>query len=143
MMFIYEEWPLKTNFNHMKNLTKYLQLAVLIYFILFLLFFISFDTVGKTFGMDPLTSDSMVKVFLTGLILFLLAGGAILMHSNNQSSAIKKMQDEMNVLKAKIYDFEHPKEIDSKKSQPQPTLPPKNQDEGSGILRPRQNFTDQ
>ena len=127
----------------MKNLTKYLQLAVLVYFVLYLIFFISFDTVGKTFGMDPLTSDSMVKIFLTGFILFLAAGGANLMHSNNQSSTIKKMQDEMNGLKAKIYDFEHPKVGEPKKPQTQQPLPPKNQDEGSGILRPRQNFTDQ
>ncbi|SEG23783.1 hypothetical protein [Algoriphagus boritolerans] len=127
----------------MKTIAKYLQVAVLVYFIFFLIFFISFDTLGGMFGMDPLTSDSMVKVFLTGFILFLAAWGAGIMHASNQSTLIKKMQDEMNGLKAKLYDFEHPKVVEPKKPQPQPSLPPKNQEETGGILRPRQNFTDQ
>jgi hypothetical protein len=132
-------WQLKTNYKHMKNIAKYLQLAVLIYFVLFLIFFISFDTVGKTFGMDPLTSDSMVKVFLTGLILFLAAWGASMMNTSNQNSLMKKMQDEINTLKAKLYDLEHPKVVEPRK----PTIPQKTPDETGGILRPRQNFTDQ
>jgi hypothetical protein len=122
----------------MKNIAKYLQILVLAYFVLYLVFFIAFDTIGKTFGMDPLTSDSMVKVFLTGFILFLAAWGASMMHSSNQYTVIKKMQDEINGLKAKIYDFEHPKVVESKKP-----IPQKNQEDTSGILRPRQNFTDQ
>jgi DNA replication protein DnaD len=122
----------------MKNIAKYLQLLVLAYFILYLIFFLAFDAIGKTFGMDPLTADSMVKVFLTGFILSLIAWAAVLMQSKNQSELMKKMQDEMNALKAKIYDFEHPKTVEPKKPTPQ-----KNQDETSGILRPRQNFTDQ
>lgn len=122
----------------MKNIAKYLLLAVLVFFVLFLIFFISFDMTGKMFGMDPLTSDSLVKVFLTGFILFLAAWGSVLLHQSNQSDTIKKMQDEMNALKAKLYDFEHPKVVEPKKP-----IPQKNQDETGGILRPRQNFTDQ
>lgn len=122
----------------MKNIAKYLQIVVIAYFVLYLIFFIAFDTIGKTFGMDPLTSDSLVKIFLTGLILFLAAWGAGIMHDSNQNTSIKKMQDEMNGLKAKIYDIEHPK-VD----EPKRPIPQKTQDDTSGILRPRQNFTDQ
>ena len=123
----------------MKNIAKYLQLAVLLYFVLFLIFFFSFNAIGKTFGMDPLTAESLVKVFLTGFILFLSAWGATLINNSNQNDTIKKMQDEMNGLKAKIYDFEHPKVVQPKKS----PLTQKTPDETGGILRPRQNFTDQ
>lgn len=122
----------------MKKLSLYLQLALLVYFVVFLLFFIFFDTLGATFNMDPITPESMVKVFLTGLIVFLSVWGASAMHISNQDSSIQKMQNEMNGLKAKIYDFEHPKTEETKKPVPQ-----KNQDEPSGIIKPRQNFTDQ
>ena len=122
----------------MKKLSLYLQLALLVYFVVFLLFFIFFDTLGATFNMDPITPESMVKVFLTGLIVFLSVWGASAMYTSNQDSTIQKMQNEMNGLKAKIYDFEHPKTEEIKKPVPQ-----KNQDEPSGIIKPRQNFTDQ
>lgn len=127
----------------MQNIAKYLQFAVLAFFVVFLILFISFDTVGSMFGMDPLTSDSMVKVFLTGFILFLATWGAVMINNSNQATSIKKMQDEMNTLKAKLYDFEHPKIVESKKPQTQYPLPSKNQDDTPGNLRPRQNFTDQ
>ena len=129
---------LKPNYKLMKKIAQYLQLGVLIYFLLFLIFFFSFDVFGSAFGMDPLTPESMQKVFLTGFILFLAAYGASLIHSSNVSDQIKKMQSEMNELKAKLYDFEHPKVI-----QPNKPVPQKNQEETGGILRPRQNFTDQ
>ncbi|GMQ26885.1 hypothetical protein Aoki45_35680 [Algoriphagus sp. oki45] len=122
----------------MKKLSLYLQLALLVFFLVFLLFFIFFDTLGATFNMDPITPESMVKVFLTGLIVFLAVWGATAMHTSSQDSTIKKMQNEMNGLKAKIYDFEHPKSEEPKK-----TIPQKNQEDPSGTIKPRQNFTDQ
>lgn len=122
----------------MKAIAQYLQLAVLVFFLLFLIFFISFDLFGAMFGMNPLTPESMVKVFLTGFILYLAAWGATLIHRSNLNDQIKKMETEMNALKAKLYDFEHPKTPQSSKPVPQ-----KNQEESSGLLRPRQNFTDQ
>lgn len=122
----------------MKSIAHYLQLAVLIFFLLFLIFFIAFDMFGPMFGMDPLTPESMVKVFLTGFILFLAAWGAGMIHKSNLNDQIKKMQTEMNELKAKLYDWEHPKTPQSSKPVPQ-----KNQEENPGNLRPRQNFTDQ
>jgi hypothetical protein len=42
-----------------------------------------------------------------------------------------------------LYDFEHPKVVEPKNPPVQQPLPPKNQEESSGILRRRQNFTDQ
>ncbi len=122
----------------MKNIAHYLQIALLIFFLLFLVFFVAFDMVGAMFGMDPLTPQSMVKVFFTGLILFLAAWGAGLIHKSNLNEQIKKMQTEMNALKAKLYDFEHPKT-----PQPGKPVPQKNQEDQGGTLRPRQNFTDQ
>ncbi|OOG78638.1 hypothetical protein [Algoriphagus sp. A40] len=122
----------------MKKIAQFLQLAVLIYFLLFLIFFFSFNVLGSTFGMDPLTPESMVKVFLTGFILFLAAYGASMIQARNVNDQIRKMQAEMNELKAKLYDFEHPKVV-----QPTKSVPQKNQEETGGILRPRQNFTDQ
>lgn len=122
----------------MKNLAKYLQLAVLAYFVIYLVFFLSFNAIGKTFGMDPLTPESMVKVFLFGFILFLATWGSVFLQNRNQNEAMKKMQEEMNTLKAKLYDLEHPQVVEQKRP-----LPQKTQEEPSGILRPRQNFTDQ
>ncbi len=122
----------------MKTIAHYLQLAVLIFFLVFFIFFISFDLFGAMFGMDPLTPESMAKVFLTGFILYLAAWGATLIHRSNLNDQIKKMETEMNTLKAKLYDLEHPKTPPIQKPVPQ-----KNQEDTSGILRRRQNFTDQ
>lgn len=121
----------------MKKLAQFLQLALLLFFLLFLVFFFSFDTFGSAFGMDPLTPESMVKVFLTGLILFLVAWGAGIIHQNKMDDHAKNLQAEMNALKAKLYDFEHPKTAPVTK-----VAPPKVQDDSSANLRPRQNFTD-
>jgi|SRR5690606_12202360 len=121
----------------MKNIAQFLQLAVLVYFLVFLIFFISFDTIGSAFGMDPLTPESMVKVFLTGLVLFLAAWIAGRVLQSKTTEQVRKMQDEMNGLKAKLYDYEHPKVV----SAPKP-VSPKPAEDPSVNLRPRQNFTD-
>ena len=57
----------------MKKLHPILQIALLVYFGAFLIFFIAFDTLGGIFGMEEITSDSMVTITLIGLILFLAA----------------------------------------------------------------------
>lgn len=122
----------------MKRVVQYLQLSVLIYFLVLLIFFVAFDMLGAMFGMVPLTPESLVKIFLSGFILFLAAWGAALVYRSNLHDQIRKMTVEMNALKAKLYDYEHPKAPKSTQSVPQ-----KNQDEIPGNLRPRQNFTDQ
>jgi hypothetical protein len=124
----------------MKSLAKYLQIALLAYFLVFLLFFIFFDSLGSMFGMDPITSTSMVKVFLTGLIVFLASWAALAFHMSSLNDKIKKMEQEMNGVKAKLYDLEHPKTVTPPASKP---IPQKNQEDTSGTIRPRQNFTDQ
>ena len=124
----------------MKSLAKYLQIALLAYFLVFLLFFIFFDSIGSAFKMDPITSTSMVKVFLTGLIVFLASWAALAFHANSLTDKIKKMEQEMNGLKAKLYDLEHPKVVTPPAPKP---VPQKNQEDPSGTIRPRQNFTDQ
>ncbi|TDQ16253.1 hypothetical protein DFQ04_2365 [Algoriphagus boseongensis] len=122
----------------MKKIAFYLQIALLIFFLVFLMFFIFFDTLGSTFGMDPILAESMVKVFLTGTIVFLAAWGAMGIHQSGLNDKIKKMESEMNALKAKLYDLEHPKT----KPGTNP-IPQKNQEDSTGPIRPRQNFTDQ
>ncbi len=124
----------------MKTIAKYLQIALLAYFLVFLMFFIFFDSLGAMFGMDPITATSMVKVFLTGVIVYLAGWGALAMHASSQNDKIKKMEQEMNGLKAKLYDLEHPKVVTPPAPKP---IPQKNQEDTSGTIRPRQNFTDQ
>ena len=120
----------------MKNLHQYLQLALLGYFGIFLIFFIAFEPLGGLFGMDEITSDFLVKIILIGLILFLVSWGVGISVRNSQATAMKKMEHEMNALKAKIYDFEHPK------TAPIPQDSTKKEIESDpSTLPPRQNIT--
>jgi hypothetical protein len=121
----------------MKNIAQFLQLAVLVYFLVFLIFFFSHNSIGAAFGMDPLTPESLVKVFLTGLLLFLAAWIASRLRESKTNEQIRKMQEEMNGLKAKLYDYEHPQVVPT----PKPTTPRPAEDPAAN-LRPRQNFTD-
>ncbi|MBN7811774.1 hypothetical protein J0A68_12520 [Algoriphagus sp. H41] len=122
----------------MKKIAQFLQLALLLYFLLFLVFFFAHDTFGSAFGMDPITPESMMKVFLTGFILFVVTWATTRMHQSSMDADAKKMQAEMNELKAKLYDFEHPKVAPT----PKPASP-KGQEDSGGIIRPRKNVTDE
>lgn len=125
----------------MKKLHQIIQIALLVYFGAFLIFFIAFDTLGSVFGMEEITSDSMVKITLIGLVLFLVAWGSSYVAYQSLTSKIKKMEIEMNSLKARIYDFEHPvmptKPGVTPTNRPLPTTDPE-----PSNLPPRQNFTD-
>lgn len=121
----------------MKKLHQILQIALLVYFGAFLIFFVAFDTIGKVFGMEEITSDSMVTITLIGLILFLAAWGSSYAAYSSLSSQIKKMESETHALKAKIYDFEHPA-VPTKPT----TRPSTPTDSDQSNLPPRQNFTD-
>lgn len=127
----------------MKKLHQILQIILLVYFGAFLIFFIAFDTLGSMFGMQEITSDSMVTIILVGLILFLLAWGSSYFAYSSLTSKIKKMETEMNALKAKIYDFEHPTVPQKPSTAPaqKPSTPTPAYPEQSKIP-PRQNFTD-
>ena len=92
----------------MKKFHQFLQIALLAFFAAFLIFFIAFDTLGSVFGMEEITSDSMVKIMLLGLIIFLLTWGIGYSVGSSMTASMKKMENEVNALKAKIYDFEHP-----------------------------------
>ena len=123
----------------MKTIAFFLQLALLLFFILFLVLFIFHDSLGTLVGMDPINSVALGKIFLTGTILFLMSWAAVAFRLTALENKLKKKEAEINAIKAKIYDLEHPKAaITSSKPVPQ-----KNQDEQSGMLRPRQNFTEQ
>jgi hypothetical protein len=122
----------------MKTLSHILQLALLAFLLIYLMFFIFFDVLGPAFGMDPILPDTMVKVFLTGMILSLTSWGSTSIYTKGLLDKQKKTEIEMNAVKAKLYDLEHPKSPQVSKPVPQ-----KNQEETGGIIRPRQNFTDQ
>ncbi|MDR7132185.1 hypothetical protein J2X69_004552 [Algoriphagus sp. 4150] len=124
----------------MKKLHQILQIALLVYFGAFLIFFIAFDTLGGIFGMEEITSDSMVTVIMIGLILFLAAWGSSYAAYSSLSSQIKKMESETHALKAKIYDFEHP--AAPAKPIARPATKP-TQDSDQSNIAPRQNFTDE
>ncbi|SFB57400.1 hypothetical protein [Algoriphagus aquimarinus] len=121
----------------MKKLHQILQIALLVYFGAFLIFFIAFDTLGGIFGMDEITSDSMVTIILIGFILFLAAWGSSYTAYSSLASTIKKMEIDANSLKAKIYDFEHPRIPTNQTAKP--TIPT---DTDQSNLPPRQNITD-
>jgi hypothetical protein len=120
----------------MKKFHQILQICLLVYFGAFLIFFIAFDTLGNLFGMSEVTSDSMVKIMLAGLIIFLITWGIGYSVTSTLTSKMNSMQQDMNALKAKIYDYEHPKTIIK------PTAPYKKPTENDpSNLPPRQNIT--
>jgi hypothetical protein len=120
----------------MKKFHQFLQIALLAFFAAFLIFFIAFDTLGGAFGMEEITSDSMVKILLIGLIIFLLAWAIGYSVGSGMTASMKKMENEINALKAKIYDFEHPSIA------PTSTEPlRKGKDSDPSNLPPRQNIT--
>ena len=122
----------------MRSIAFYLRLMLLAFFLVFLLLFVSFETLGKLVGMDEISPDAMVRIFLLGLIIFLSSWLAGAIEVNSRNRKLKTMEAEMNSVKAKLYNLAHPQSRPSAKSVPQ-----KNQNEHLGIIRPRQNFTDQ
>ncbi|WP_051316096.1 hypothetical protein [Algoriphagus vanfongensis] len=126
----------------MKKFHDIMQIVLLVYFVAYLIFFITFDTLGNLFGMDEVTSQSMVTIFLVGLGIFLVAWLTGKGAFSSLNSKITKMDNEMNRLKAKIYDFEHPQTPASSKPSAPKQTPPKTPESDGGNLPPRQNFTD-
>jgi hypothetical protein len=120
----------------MKKFHQFLQIVLLAYFGAFLIFFIAFDTLGELIGMEEVTSDTIVKIMLIGLFIYLLTWAVGYSVMNSMTASVKRMENEMNAVKAKIYDFEHPVE-ETKAADPvkrgNETDPPN--------LPPRQNIT--
>lgn len=123
----------------MKKLHQLLQIVLLVYFGGFLIFFISFTTLGGVFGMDEITSDGMVTIFLIGAILFLISWAAGSMTVKGMTDQMNKKEVEMNNLKAKLYDSEHPNLPPAKDPFPRITKP--GDPDQSNIVK-RQNITD-
>lgn len=121
----------------MKKFHQFAQIALLIFFVVYTIFFMAFNTLGSVFGMDEITSDGLVKIFLIGLVLFLLAWIAAYFALKGQSDQLAKKEAEMNKLKAKLYDLEHPDTPSTPKGKEV-----KSTDTDSSGIKPRQNFTE-
>ena len=116
-----------------------MQFVLLVYFGAFLIFFLGFGSLGGMFGMEEITADAMVTVFLIGAILFLISWGALSMTVKGMNDQMSKREIEMNNLKARLYDFEHPKVPHLPDSVPRTTKPG---DTDQSNIAKRQNITD-
>lgn len=92
----------------MKKITQILQFILLIFFGAFTIFFVAFDALGGLFGVAEINSDQMVKIMLTGLIVFLITWLSSHLTVKGLTDSMAKKEIEMNKLKAKLYDLEHP-----------------------------------
>ncbi|WP_296705800.1 hypothetical protein [Algoriphagus sp.] len=119
----------------MRKFHQFTQIALLIFFAAFLIFFMAFETLGGIFGMDEITSDGLVKILLVGFLLFLLSWIVSYLALKGQKDLLAKKEVEMNKIKAKLYDLENP-DSSPKNKEAKPT-----DSENSGI-KPRQNFTE-
>ncbi len=124
----------------MKKLHQILQIVLLVYFGAFLIFFLGFSSLGGMFGMEEITADAMVTVFLIGAILFLITWGSSSMTMKGMNDQMSKREIEMNSLKAKLYDFEHPKTTQAAPASVPRTTKPGESDQSN--IAKRQNITD-
>ncbi|MFC3880213.1 hypothetical protein ACFOSV_08500 [Algoriphagus namhaensis] len=112
----------------MKKFTQVLQIVLLVFFAAMTIFFVAFDTLGGLFGTAEISSDQMVKIMLTGLIIFLITWLSAYLTIKGLSDSLTKKEIEMNKLKAKLYDLEHPdipqKKPEQKKEGSEPTANP-------------------
>jgi hypothetical protein len=121
----------------MRKFHQFTQIALLVYFAAYLIFFMAFDTLGGMFGMDEITSDRLVKILLAGFLLFLLSWIVSYLALKSQKDLLAKKETEMNKLKAKLYDLENPET-----AMPSKTKEAKPSDSDSSGIKPRQNFTE-
>lgn len=98
----------------MKKLHQIFQIIVLAYFGIFLFFFMGFGTLGPIFGMEEITPNSMTSIFLIGGGLLLVQWGTGLLMVKGINDALSQKEQEMVLLKAKLYDLEHPKLTEKK-----------------------------
>ncbi len=123
----------------MKKLHQILQIVLLVYFGAFLIFFLGFTSLGGLFGMEVITADAMITIFLLGAILFLINWVASILTVKGMNEQMNKREIEMNSLKAKLYDFEHPKASQTPDS---PSRTTKSGDSDQSNIAKRQNITD-
>lgn len=124
----------------MKKLHQILQFVLLVYFGAFLIFFLGFSSLGGMFGMEEITADAMITVFLIGAVIFLITWGTSSMTMKAMNEQMRKGEIEMNTLKAKLYDFEHPKTTQVPPASVPRTTKPGESDQSN--IAKRQNITD-
>lgn len=124
----------------MKKLHQILQIVLLVYFGAFLIFFLGFSSLGGMFGMEEITADAMITVFLIGAVIFLINWGSSSMAMKGINEQMSKREVEMNSLKAKLYDFEHPKTTHAPPASVPRTTKPGESDQSN--IAKRQNITD-
>ncbi|EKB48566.1 hypothetical protein [Cecembia lonarensis] len=121
----------------MKQFNKIAHLLVLLFFAVSLVYFLSFDSLKGIFGVESLSTSSVVSFLLIGLTLYLISWGTSALQAKNLMEQIDKKEVEKRELKAKMYDLEQGiklKNIERKIEQ-------KDQDkDSSSVIRPRQNF---
>ena len=125
----------------MKKLHQILQIVLLVYFGAFLIFFLGFTSLGSMFGMEEITADAMITVFLVGAVIFLITWGTSSMAIKRLNEQMAKREMEMNSLKAKLYDFEHPKTTQTPPVSA-PRTPTKPGETDQSNIAKRQNITD-
>jgi hypothetical protein len=120
----------------MKKFNSILQLLVALFFAICLVFFLSFDTLKGLFGLQELTSGTVVTLLLIGLVIFLITWGTTTLVNKEYDSQISKIELEKNSLKAKLYDLEQTHKLLTSEKKP---FQPEEEKESS-VIRPRQNF---
>ncbi len=115
-----------------------MQLLLALFFAIGLVFFLSFNSLKGLFGLEELTSGTVVSLLLVGLILFLIAWVTNSMVYKELELKISKKELEKNELKAKLYDRDQDTKIQ--------TLDKKiefgDEDRENSVIRKRQNFKD-
>jgi hypothetical protein len=118
-----------------------MQLLVALFFAISLVFFLAFDSLKGLFGLEELTSGTVVSTLLVGLILFLIAWVTNSMVYKNLELQISKLELEKNELKAKLYDNDQNTKLQNLDKKIEGDRRTKvEEDKENTIFKPRQNF---
>ena len=112
----------------MKVNLPYLHLAALLFYLLLLVFFIFFDTLGPLFGITMLTAAALSKVVALSLLFFLGSWGLDALRFKKEAKKASTLEGEITQLKARLYDRDN-------------TSHPSSKEESEGKIPTRQNFT--
>lgn len=125
----------------MRKFNSIMQLLVALFFAISLVFFLAFDSLKGLFGLEELTSGTVVSTLLVGLILFLIAWGTNSMVYKNLELQISKLELEKNELKARLYDNDQNAKLQNVDKKIEGDRRTKvEEDKENTIFRPRQNF---
>jgi hypothetical protein len=125
----------------MRKFNSIMHLLVALFFAISLVFFLAFDSMKDLFGLEELTSGTVVTFLLVGLILFLGALGTNSMVYKNLEHQIAKLELEKKELKAKLYDYDQETKIQNLDKKIDRDRGSKlEEDKENPAFRPRQNF---